>query len=70
MKVIKFFFLTIIVFTLGIFDVLGQGPPAPAPPPPPPGLPIDEDIFIGIIIALLFGIYVIYSFRLKTKTPT
>jgi len=49
-------------------------PPAPNPfgrkkPPPPPGLPIDENIFILIIIALLFGIYIIYSHRLKTKTP-
>ncbi|MFV5694377.1 hypothetical protein ACM55G_02915 [Flavobacterium sp. LB3P122] len=70
MKVFKKGFFTIILFALSIFDVLGQGPPPPAPPPPPPGLPIDEDIFMGIIIALLFGIYIIYSFRLKTKTPT
>ncbi len=45
-------------------------PPTPGPSlVPPPGLPIDENIFILIIIALLFGVYVIYSHRLKTKTP-
>jgi hypothetical protein len=56
----------------------GTGPPAPTAkssavnefgPPPPPGLPIDENIFILMIIAILFGIYIIYSFKLKTKTP-
>ncbi|MFV5687588.1 hypothetical protein ACM55M_03055 [Flavobacterium sp. ZT3R25] len=69
MKVIKKKFFTIILFTLGIFNVLAAGPPAPAPPPPPPGLPIDENIFILMIIAVLFGIYIICSFKLKTKTP-
>nr|WP_314897888.1 hypothetical protein [uncultured Flavobacterium sp.] len=58
---------------LGIFNALAGGPPAPSPtgkkPPPPPGLPIDEHIFIAMIIAVLFGIYIIYSFKLKTETP-
>lgn len=37
--------------------------------PPPVGLPIDENIIILVIIALLFGIYIIYNHRLKTKAP-
>ncbi len=36
-------------------------------PPPPVGLPIDQGLFVLLLIALLFGIYVIYSFRKKLK---
>jgi hypothetical protein len=52
-----------------------DGPPAPSPtgkaPPSPPVLvvPIDENIVILMIMALLFGIYIIYINALKTKTP-
>jgi hypothetical protein len=59
----------------------GGGPPAPnpagksngamdvtPPPPPPPGTPIDENLVILLIIALLFGIYIIYKDKLKTKS--
>jgi hypothetical protein len=74
----KFYFIFTLLF--GIMDVFaGKGPSAgpPAPtaksaidPAPPPGLaPIDENIFILMIIAVLFGIYIIYNFKLKTKTP-
>jgi hypothetical protein len=74
MKVVKRVFFTIILFLLGVFNALADGPPVPSPTgkkklPPPPGLPIDDNIFILLIIAVLFGIYIIYSFRLKTKTP-
>jgi hypothetical protein len=68
----KFYFL--IIFLFGIMSAFAQTPPVPSPtgrrrPPPPPGLPIDENVFILIIIAVLFGIYIIYDFKLKTKTP-
>ncbi|MFV8359085.1 hypothetical protein [Flavobacterium sp. LS1P3] len=71
----KFYFL--IIFLFGIMDVFagpgGSGPPVPTqkskPPPPPPGLSIDENGVIIIAIALLFGIYIVYSNMLKTKTP-
>jgi len=50
-----------------------QDPLPPGPPPPPgddiPVVPIDENLFILLLIALLFGIYIIYSHRFKTKTP-
>jgi hypothetical protein len=74
MKVFKNVFFIIITFMLGIFNAIADGPPVPSPmgrrkPPPPPGLPIDENIFIVMIIAVLFGIYIIYSHRLTTKTP-
>jgi hypothetical protein len=74
----RFYFIFIPLF--GIMDVFAgkgpsTGPPAPtaksaADPTPPPGLlPIDENIFILMIIAVLFGIYIIYNFKFKTKTP-
>ncbi|MCV9932099.1 hypothetical protein OIU80_07375 [Flavobacterium sp. LS1R47] len=54
-------------------------PVPPAPPvrqgvgiPPPPGdppLPIDENLVFLLIAALSFGIYRIYEYRLKQKTP-
>ena len=69
-------FYLFIAFLFGTFFAIAGNPALPEPnlsgrrkPPPPPGLPIDENIFILIIIALIFGIYVIYCHKLKTKTP-
>jgi hypothetical protein len=43
--------------------------PPPPPPPTPVGLvPIDEGTVILLIIALLFGIYIIYKQTIKRKT--
>ena len=33
------------------------------------GLPIDENIYMIVLFAILFGIYIIYRHNLKTKTP-
>lgn len=30
--------------------------PPPVPPPPPPGLPIDDGVWILVLIAVLYGI--------------
>ena len=76
MKIVPNKFYFFIAFLFGKFySIAGNGgPPVPniagrKKPPPPPGLPINENIFILIIIALIFGIYIIYDHRLKTKTP-
>jgi hypothetical protein len=76
MKIVSNKFYLFIAFLIGTLCSIAGNPALPEPnpfgrrkPPPPPGLPIDENIFILIIIALLFGIYIIYSHRLKTKTP-
>ena len=57
-------------FILLFFSIIAKGgPPPPPAPPPPPLLPIDENIYIVMIISLLFGIYIIYNNRSKSKTP-
>ncbi|NDP28452.1 MAG: hypothetical protein GZ087_13665 [Flavobacterium sp.] len=61
------------IYLFGIFSTFAvPHPPAPTgkKPPPPPGLPIDDNLFILSIIAVLFGVYIIYKYQLKTKTPT
>ncbi|MFE3848172.1 hypothetical protein ACFX5D_09390 [Flavobacterium sp. LB3P45] len=69
-------FYLLIAFLLGTLCAIAGngGPPTPGiagkrKPPPPPGLSIDENISVLLIIALLFGFYIIYSHRLKTKAP-
>jgi hypothetical protein len=73
MKIITNKFLITMLCFLGSF-VAFAGPTPPAPthkkPPPPPGLPIDENILIVLLIAILLGIYIIYKHNIKTKTPT
>lgn len=76
MKIIQNILFVLITYLFTAVDAfaVGSGNPNPPPPngkrpPPPPGLPIDENLSILLLIALLFGIYIIYSHRLKTKTP-
>jgi len=66
----KIFFVTI--YLLGVtIAFAAPNPPAPAAkkPPSPPGLPIDQNISVLLIMAILFGIYMIYRCHLKTKAP-
>ena len=75
MKLLKIFYI-ILTCVLSFFSAFAT--PKPPPPdgkeyvPPPPGdaLPINENIYILIIIALLFGVYIIYQHQLKEKTTT
>lgn len=72
MKFFKSVFFFLMIFVLGIFNAFAADPPSPTgrrKPPPPPGLPIDENILTLMLVALLLGIYIIYSFKLKQKTP-
>jgi hypothetical protein len=56
-------------FLFGIMNSIAQVLPAPLPPPPPPpGLPIDENIFCLFTLAVLFGIYIIYTRKIQNKT--
>lgn len=74
MKFFKSVFFTLMIFVLGMLNAFAanSGPPSPAGrrrPPPPPGLGIDENIFTMMLVALIFGIYIIYNFKIKQKTP-
>lgn len=60
-----------IIYLLGV-TIAFAAPHPPSPgfkkPPSPPGLPINEDVFIVFIIALLYGGYIIFRHKIKTKT--
>ncbi|EIA09228.1 hypothetical protein [Flavobacterium frigoris] len=69
----KYYFLAFFLF--GVLSAFADGPdppppaPPPPPPPPPPGLAVDENIFVLLSIAILFGIYIIYKNNIKLKSP-
>ena len=75
MKTVKFFYITLLG-VLSFFSALATPkPPQPdgkeyIPPPPGEPLPIDENIFILLTIAVLYGIYIIYQHKVKEKTTT
>ena len=74
MKFFKIVFFSLMIFVIGIFNAFAanQAPPSPVGrrrPPPPHGLPIDENILTLMLVALVLGIYIIYRFKLKQKTP-
>lgn len=75
MKITKKIIGSLLVFFMGIMSMVAETPPPPlkspkaTPPPPPRGFPIDDNIYILLIIALLFGVYIVYESKFKTKTP-
>lgn len=67
----KFFIL--IIYLIGVWcSFAGHHPPPPSnngkKPPPPPGLSIEGDIYLMLILVIIFGIYIIYYYETKTKT--
>gem|GEM_PF-1382896 len=69
MKIKKFIFL-VLAFILSAGCALAQGGP---PSPPSDGdvgdvlVPIDEQLWVGIILAILLGVYFIYTRRTSTQ---
>jgi hypothetical protein len=62
----------VIIYLLGVtIAFAAPNPPSPGgkKPPSPPGLPIDENFPILFIMTILFGIYIIHRYQLKTKAP-
>jgi len=74
MKTIVNIFFIVIAFLLGTVDTVAKNnPPVPnpngrttGPITPPPG-PIDENLPFLLIIAVVYGIYIIYNQTIKTK---
>jgi hypothetical protein len=72
MKIIANKSFILIIYLLGFVNIFAA-PDPPMPngknqgPPPPPGLPIDENLSSLLIIALLFGIYIIYNHTYSPK---
>jgi hypothetical protein len=68
MKIKKLIFL-VLAFIFSAGCALAQGPP----PPPSDGgvgdvlVPIDEQLWVGIILAILLGVYFIYTRRTSTQ---
>jgi hypothetical protein len=74
MRIVQNRFLILFTLLFGVLNDMVAGPPEPAfagkkKPPPPPGLPIDQEIIFLLIVALILGIYIIYTRQIKTKTP-
>jgi len=61
-------FFIAIIYLFGIaIAFAAPNPPSPGfkKPPPPPGLSTSEDIFIVFIIALMYGLFVIFRHKMK-----
>ena len=72
MKTIANKLIFVTIYLLGVTIAFAEPKPPPPnykKPPSPPGLPIDENISVLIIMAILLGIYIIYKHQLKTKAP-
>lgn len=70
MKIITNKLFTIIICLLGVFNIFAAPHPPPPngkKPPPPPGLPIDDSLFILLLIAIFLGIYIIYKYHNLNK---
>jgi hypothetical protein len=75
MKIVSDKFFAFIFFLFGIASVLADpvGPPPPMQSPDgwvPPGdeAPIDDGVYVLLVVAILFGLYIIYSNKRKTET--
>lgn len=67
MKMIFKKFLMVVLFLCSVFVYADDPLPEPEDPPNPPALPIDENLMFLLIAGVVFGIYAIYRYKLKTK---
>lgn len=64
--------ITTICLFLNVIVCYAATPPPPPPPggpPPPLGFPIDENIIAVVVMAVIYGFYIVYKHHLKQKTP-
>ncbi len=70
----QFYVFSFLLF--GIVEAIAKATPPPpnrrvadvGDLPPPPGLPINEHLFYLLILAVIFGIYIVYSRKIQNKT--
>ena len=72
MKTIVNIFFIVIAFLLGTVDTVAKNnPPVPNPNGKtnnaPPGFPINEHLSFLLIVAVVYGIYIIHNQSFKTK---
>tara|TARA_R110000868_G_scaffold294481_1_gene555039 strand:- start:592 stop:831 length:240 start_codon:yes stop_codon:yes gene_type:complete len=70
-KTIYFLFIFLFgMMTVFAGTVPASGPPSPTGkgPPPPPGLPIDDSLYILVVVALIYGCYIVTKKQIKSKT--
>ena len=68
MKTIVNIFFVLVIYMLSLVNVYAQLPPAPPKEGELPGeAPIDENLLALLIIAIVFGMYTIYSQSIKAK---
>ena len=72
MKTIVNIFFIVNAFLLGTLDTVAKNnPPVPNPNGKtnndPPGFPINEHLSFLLIVAVVYGIYIIYNQSFKTK---
>ena len=73
MKTIVNAFFIVIAFLIGIVDTVAKNNPPPPSyngktnAPVPPTFPINEHLSFLLIVAVVYGIYIIYKQTIKTK---
>lgn len=64
MKVVPNKILVIIVGLLASNLIFAAPePPQPAPPIPPPGLPIDGNLFVLVVVLLVYAFYKLLNYK-------
>lgn len=68
MKIVpnRIFYILLMLLT-GVTAFTRNKPPPPGVPPPP-GLPIDGGVVVLLILAIVYGLYRLYQFKLNKKT--
>ena len=57
----------LVIYLLSLVNVYAQTLPPPGEGPLPGEVPIDENLLALLIIAIIFGMYTIYSQSIKAK---
>jgi len=67
---IRFLLLCLVIFVSNIASVYAQNPPPPtAPVPPGLQLPIDDHIWVLLIMGLILGVYILVKKKITVLAP-